>query len=133
MNKNVNAFKMLLFIMASVRYGHKKIFSQGFMGKWLSKEMSSGRCVRGWELTGERKAIQQWAGSQAVSPKETSGNFCRYRICLRDVLDLGEKAGVLFIGSGFPRSGRDINLNPTLPNSPQVLAKQAPVQKQSLQ
>ena len=76
--------KMLLFVMSQVRLPTRKIFSQGFMGKWLSKAMSSGRRVRGWELTGEKKkAIQNWAGSQAVSPKETSGNSCSVNLSQR--------------------------------------------------
>lgn len=46
---------------------------QGFMGKWLSKEMSSGRCVRGWELTGEKEKAMPTVGW--LSGSFTKGNL----------------------------------------------------------
>ena len=125
---------MLLFVMSQVRLPTRKIFSQGFMGKWLSKAMSSGRRVRGWELTGEKKkAIQNWAGSQAVSPKETSGNSCSVNLSQRCTDSRRESWSFIHWFQASPEKWeRHKFKSPHTSNSPQVLAKQASVPESNL-
>ena len=96
--------------------------------------MSSGRCVRGWELTGEKeKAIQKWAGSQAVSPKETSGNFCSVNLSQRCTDLRRESWSFIHWFQASPEKWERLKFkSPHTSNSPQVLAKQAPVPESNL-
>lgn len=124
---------MLLFVMSQVMLPTRKIFSQGFMGKGLSKEMSSGKHVRGWELTEEKKAMQRGAGSHAVSPKETSGNSCSVNLSQRCTDLRRESQSFIHWFQASPEKWeRHKFKSPHTSNSPQVLAKQALVPESNL-
>lgn len=96
--------------------------------------MFSGRHIRGWELTGEReKAKQKWAGSQAVSPKETSGNSRSVNLPQRCPDLRRESWSFIHWFQATPEKWeRHKFKSPHTSNSPQVLAKQAPVPESNL-